>query len=193
MDPQVLSEYNLYLKDDTNSDNSLTQWFYFGCTNIKAGTVVKLNMLNLMKDDSLYNMGMQPFVYSQKRHLQGDGVQWHREGFNIEYYFNDLTIRTSNVTMDMKFDPRYVGTVQDKFKKTSTLSFSYEFKYDNDIVFFAHFAPYSYSDVFRYLCKLELDEEARKIMRIDYICKSLGGVPMYGMTITNNLQTDYIT
>lgn len=30
-------------------------------------------------------------------------------------------------------------------------------------------------------------------MRIDYICKSLGGVPMYGMTITNNIQTDYIT
>ena len=69
VDPAVLSEYNLYLKDDTNSDNSLTQWFYFGCTNIKAGTVVKLNMLNLMKDDSLYSLGMQPFVYSQKRHL----------------------------------------------------------------------------------------------------------------------------
>lgn len=30
-------------------------------------------------------------------------------------------------------------------------------------------------------------------MRIDYICKSLGGVPMYGMTITNNIQTEYIT
>lgn len=61
--------------------------------------------------------------------------------------------------MDMKFDLNYVGgKVEDKFKKTSTLSFSYEFKYDNDIVFFAHFAPYSYSDVFRYLCKLELNE-----------------------------------
>lgn len=95
--------------------------------------------------------------------------------------------------MDMDFDPRYVGNVQDRFKKTSTLSFSYEFKYDNDIVFFAHFAPYSYSDVFRYLCKLEMDEQARSIMRIDYICNSLGGVPMYGMTITNNIQTDYIS
>ena len=35
--------------------------------------------------------------------------------------------------------------------------------------------------------KANSNEEARKIMRIDYICKSLGGVPMYGMTITNNL------
>ena len=150
-------------------------------------------MLNLMKDDSLYSQGMQPFVYSRKRHLEGDGVQWHREGFNIEYYYNDLTTRTSGKTLDMAFDPRYVENMKDKFKKTSTLSFSYEFQYDNDIVFFAHFAPYSYSDVFRYMCKLEANEDLRKIMRIDHICNSLGKIPMYGMTITNNLETEYIS
>ena len=87
----------------------------------------------------------------------------------------------------MAFDPRYVDNMKDKFKKTSTLSFSYEFQHDNDIVFFAHFAPYSYSDVFRYMCKLEANEDLRKIMRIDHICNSLGKIPMYGMTITNNL------
>lgn len=76
--------------------------------NVKKGTIVKLNILNLMKDDSLYTHGMKPFVYSQKRHLQGDGVKWHREGFNIEYYYNDLTTKTSNKTLDMSFDPRYV-------------------------------------------------------------------------------------
>ena len=70
-----------------------------------------------------------------------------------------MTIRTNPKTLDMGFDPRYVENFKDKFKKTSTLSFSYEFKYDNDIVFFSHFAPYSYSDVFRYLCKLEVDEK----------------------------------
>ena len=58
----------------------------------------------------------------------------------------------------MDFDPRYVENMKDKFKKTSTLTFSYEFLYDEDIVFFAHFAPYSYMDVFRYLCKLENDK-----------------------------------
>ena len=152
---KLFSEYNLWLQDDTNSDNSLTQWFYFSCLNVKKGTVVKLNMMNLMKDDSLYSIGMQPFVYSRKRHYEGDGVQWHREGFDIEYFFNDKTIRTSSKTLDMAFDPRYVDNQKDKFKKMSTLTMSYEFKYDNDIVFFTHFAPYSYSDVFRYLCKLE--------------------------------------
>ena len=146
-----------------------------------------------MKDDSLYSMGMQPFVYSLKRHLEGDGVQWHREGFNIEYYYNDLTIRTSGKTLDMGFDPRYVESMKDKFKKTNTLSFSYEFKHDNDIVFFSHFAPYSYSDVFRYLCKLEVDEKIQEIMRIDYICNTVCNIPMYGITITNNINTEYIT
>jgi hypothetical protein len=48
-------------------------------------------------------------------------VQWHREGFNIEYYYNDLTIRTSGKTLDMGFDPRYVESMKDKFKKTNTL------------------------------------------------------------------------
>lgn len=30
-------------------------------------------------------------------------------------------------------------------------------------------------------------------MRIDYICNTLGKVPMYGLTITNNIETEYIS
>jgi hypothetical protein len=30
-------------------------------------------------------------------------------------------------------------------------------------------------------------------MRIDYICNTLGKVPMYGLTITNNINDTYIT
>jgi len=189
----VTAEFNLYLQEDTNSDNSLTQWFYFSCFNIKKGTVMKLNMLNLMKDDSLYSQGMRPFVYSRRRHIEGDGVQWHREGFNIDYFYNDKTIKTTSKTLDMEFDSRYVDNQKDKFKKTNTLTFCYEFKYDNDMVFFTHFAPYSYSDVFRYLCKLEVNPRLREFMRIDYICQSLGKVPMYGVTITHDIENDYLT
>ena len=111
-------------------------------------------------------------------------MKWHRDGFNIEYYYNDLTTKTSNKTLDMSFDPRYVETMKDKFKKAYTLSFSYEFAYDEDIVFFSHFAPYSYSDVFKYLCKLDNDDSLSSIMRVDHICNSVGGNPMYGLTIT---------
>lgn len=107
---QHFVEYNLYLQDDSNSDNSLTQWFYFSCMNIKKGTILKVNMVNLMKDDSLYSQGMRPFVYSYKRHKEGDGVQWHREGFNIDYYYNEKTIRTNPRTLDMEFDPSFVSS-----------------------------------------------------------------------------------
>ena len=93
----------------------------------------------------------------------------------------------------MEFDSRYVDNQKDKFKKTNTLTFCYEFKYDNDMVFFTHFAPYSYSDVFRYLCKLEVNPALREFMRIDYICQSLGKVPMYGLTITHDIENDYLS
>lgn len=29
-------------------------------------------------------------------------------------------------------------------------------------------------------------------MRLDYICNALGGAPMYGLTITNNIKKKYI-
>ena len=54
-----MPEYNLYLTEDTNSDTSLTQWFYFSIHNIKGlPNKVRLHILNLMKDDSLYSSGM---------------------------------------------------------------------------------------------------------------------------------------
>ena len=54
------SEYNLILNYDYNT-NGHTQWYYFKMmTKLKKGTSVKLNILNLMKPDSLYNYGMKP-------------------------------------------------------------------------------------------------------------------------------------
>lgn len=73
-----LPEYNLYLTEDTNSDTSLTQWFYFSIHNLK-GNGVRLHIMNLMKDDSLYSTGMQPFVFS-KRKWEATGIGWHRGG-----------------------------------------------------------------------------------------------------------------
>ena len=37
-----------------------------------------------MKDDSLYSMGMQPFVYSLKKY-QATNIGWHRGGRDIHY------------------------------------------------------------------------------------------------------------
>ena len=72
-------EYNLYLQDDTNADSALFQWYYFSVMNIRADTVMRINICNLSKPNSLYAKGMKPFVYSiNKKKATGQG--WHRGG-----------------------------------------------------------------------------------------------------------------
>ena len=90
-----MPEYNLYLTEDTNSDTSLTQWFYFSIHNIKGPpNKVRLHIMNLMKDDSLYSSGMQPFVFSKKK-WEATGIGWHRGGIDIVYdSIGGQTIRT---------------------------------------------------------------------------------------------------
>ena len=45
----------------------------------------RFNIVNFMKPDSNYNMGMKPLVYSQ---IEADEYEkgWFRDGFNIAYY-----------------------------------------------------------------------------------------------------------
>lgn len=55
--------------------------------NIKKGSTVTFHIMNLYKEESLYNNGMRPFVYSTKSSsLEGTG--WKRGCSNISYYRN---------------------------------------------------------------------------------------------------------
>lgn len=151
-----------------------------------------------MKDDSLYSQGMKPFIYSTKKN-ELEGVSWHRGGFNIQYDSNGSTIRTnsktvsyqcynsSNVQLDHDFDQTYCDYTGDKYKQLSTMTFQYQFEYDNDIVFFAHFVPYTYKDMVQYLGVLQNKSENKDRLRIDGLCRSLGGNTCYCLTITNNM------
>ena len=47
----------------------------------------RFNIVNLMKPDSTYNLGMKPVVYSVKD-AEKTGIGWQRGGFNIAYYQN---------------------------------------------------------------------------------------------------------
>jgi hypothetical protein len=98
----ISSEYNLYLQDDTHSDGSRTQWFYFGVMNIKSGTNVKFNIVNMTKPDSSFQKGMQLLAYSTKKFTK-TGKGWHRAGKNITYQKNSRTQRSQIKIMDIKY------------------------------------------------------------------------------------------
>jgi hypothetical protein len=56
--------------------------------------------MNLMKDDSLYSSGMQPFVFSVKK-WEKTGIGWHRGGSDIVYDSSGgQTIRTCSKTVN---------------------------------------------------------------------------------------------
>lgn len=57
-------EYDLILQPDINTRGH-TQWYYFSVSNTRAGRPYKFNIINLLKEESLYNMGMLPLVHSE--------------------------------------------------------------------------------------------------------------------------------
>ena len=61
-------EYQLILKSDWNTVGSgNTQWFYFSIANIRKNVDYRFNIINMTKQDSLYNSGMKPLMYSDKQ------------------------------------------------------------------------------------------------------------------------------
>jgi cytosolic carboxypeptidase protein 2/3 len=57
------NEYDLILQNDINT-NGHTQWYFFRVGNTKVGQKIKFNILNLAKNDSLYNYGMKILCFS---------------------------------------------------------------------------------------------------------------------------------
>lgn len=58
-------EYDLFLKNDYGT-NGYTQWYYFKVSNTRKDQVYRFNIVNLMKPESTYTMGMKPLIYSVK-------------------------------------------------------------------------------------------------------------------------------
>lgn len=69
--------------------------------------------------------------------------EWIRDGYDIGY-------SRSNILRD--------GNGK-KIQYYYNLTFSYEFKYDNDLVYFAHSYPYTASHLQDYLNRLTQNEE----------------------------------
>lgn len=122
------------MQNDYNSQG-YTQWFFFRVTNTRADQKYLFNLYHFYKPDSIYNQGMRPLMYSARK-ADKEGVGWMRCGEDICYYQNNTKKKSG------------AGFLY-------TLSFSFEFPFDEDEVYFAHHFPYSYRDLkehLEYIC-----------------------------------------
>jgi hypothetical protein len=107
------------MQNDINT-KGYTQWFYFRVQNTRAHHEVKFNLLNYSKPDSLFNYGMKVSIYSETMASRKQ-IGWHKGGTEISYAKNGIR--------------RGVFNGVETFY---TLTFTYEFKYDDDVIYFAY-------------------------------------------------------
>jgi hypothetical protein len=159
-------EYNLLMSNDINTQGH-TQWFFFQVNNTHAKSKVRFNILNYSKPDALFNYGMKISVYSEKKSLKKN-VGWHKDGEDIRYFQNGI-----------RKDVTYYS------KSYYTLTFTYNFEYDDDTVFFAYSTPYTYSDLRNDLGVIESDPARRGFMKKKILCRTLSGEACELLTITS--------
>ncbi|KOC68890.1 Cytosolic carboxypeptidase NnaD [Habropoda laboriosa] len=154
--------YQLYLRKDLYTQRH-TQWYYFRISNTRSRTTYRLSIVNLCKEDSLYNEGLRPLLYSTEDAKKG-AVGWRRCGENIAYYRNDSS--------------------SDEEKEKHTLTFNVSFPHDRDTVYLAHCYPYTYTDLQEYLARLVADPIKTRFTKLRLLCRTLAGNGVYYLTIT---------
>jgi hypothetical protein len=160
--------YNLVLENDTNTFG-YSQWFFFRVSNLKKGSKVRINIINLLKPKALYNECAKVVTYSEKS-SEHEKLGWHRTCENVSYYKNSLY--------------KYVN---DRRRNLYTLSFTYECLYDNDFVFFANTIPYTYTDIMSQLNEIQRNEKRYNYIHRKTLCTTLLGNNLDYFTLTSNL------
>lgn len=157
-------DYQLWLKFDTYTKKH-TQWYYFQIKNARPNITYRFTIMNFLKSGSLYNEGMKPLMYSEKD-ARDKSVGWIRVGSNIKYYKNNIKVE------------------ENKERCYYSLHWTCTFPNENDIHYFAHSYPYTYSDLQEYLTYLGSDSQRRKVCKQRVLCQTLAGNHVYVLTIT---------
>ncbi|XP_062471495.1 cytosolic carboxypeptidase 3 isoform X2 [Pezoporus occidentalis] len=160
-------EYQLTLRTDLYTSRH-TQWYYFQVSNTQAGMPYRFTIVNFTKRNSLYKHGLRPLLYSETD-AQEHKVGWRRTGNDIKYY-------KTNVGQDGR--------------QYFSLTWTFQFPYDQDTCYFAHCYPYTYSNLQEYLMAISKDPVKSKFCKIHILCHSLAGNTVYALTITNLSTSD---
>ena len=164
------NSYQLYLQNDTNTTGYI-QWFFFRVSNTKKGRKVNFNIINMLRKKCIYSHGLKIMTYSTMASMK-ENLGWHRAGTNTMYYPNNLYYYSNNNNVGSK-------------RNLHSLSFDYEFKYDNDIVYFANCIPYFYSKLMKQLNYYELNEEKYPYFQRKTLATTLGGNDLDMFTINS--------
>uniref|UniRef100_A0A8D1K003 Cytosolic carboxypeptidase 2 n=1 Tax=Sus scrofa TaxID=9823 RepID=A0A8D1K003_PIG len=159
-------EYELTLRTDLYTSKH-TQWFYFRVQNTRKDATYRFTIVNLLKSKSLYTLGMKPLMYSQLD-ASTHSIGWRREGKEIKYFRNNT---------DDGQQPLYC------------LTWTIQFPHDQDTCFFAHFYPYTYTDLQCFLLSVANSPVQSQFCKLRTLCRSLAGNTVYLLTITNPAQT----
>ena len=160
--------YQLVIQNDTNT-SGYSQWFFFRVKNTRKNMTIKFNILNQMKDYSLFSKGMQISIYSEKK-SRDEKLSWFKGGKDIQYYRNSMY--------------KYV---KDSKRLLSSLTFKYDFEYDDDTVYFANSIPFLYTDLIRDLNDIQKNDNKTEFFSRKNICSTLARNKLEILTITNKL------
>ncbi|TPX35801.1 hypothetical protein SmJEL517_g01991 [Synchytrium microbalum] len=115
------SHYFLSIRPDIDTIGHC-QWFWVRIRNMKKDMKYRFSIVNFMKKKTLYSKGMRPLGYSSKKR------RWSRIGSDVRYVEN--------------VEARSLGALPGRLW---CLEFSFVFPDDDDVFYFAHCYPYTYS------------------------------------------------
>ncbi|KAI3384537.1 hypothetical protein SNEBB_003605 [Seison nebaliae] len=123
--------YELYMQYDLYTEKH-TQWFYFRFENANPEKTYRFSIHNFCKSSSLYGEAMKPLFYSKKM-SELKKIGWYRNGDSVVYYRNNTS------------------RIDDPNKYYYSLSWKFRVPYDDDVCYFAHCYPYTYTDLELYI------------------------------------------
>uniref|UniRef100_T1JFQ4 tubulin-glutamate carboxypeptidase n=1 Tax=Strigamia maritima TaxID=126957 RepID=T1JFQ4_STRMM len=165
------NEYELLLSPDINSCTHI-QWFYFEISNMNAKVPYTFHISNCEKQNSQFNFGMKPVMYSVKEAMLGR-PGWVRFGTDICYYKN-IYYRERPPSDESQEKCYY------------TASFTLAFPHAHDVCYLAYHYPYPHTllqtDIYIWS---KMRDPNSVFFKSENLCTSLGGNSVPVLTITS--------
>ncbi|KAL4449621.1 hypothetical protein ABPG74_007444 [Tetrahymena malaccensis] len=166
------------------------------CENIQyaRNEFKRINFSNMISNNNI-------FIYQQlnqnNQQNQQDQCVNNQNNQNINQTNNNNT-NTNGVNCNSAINNNSNNNAQNKKRNYrnsinmpavyySTLSFTYTYKYDDDIVYFAHSVPYTYSNLTHYLSKLNQHQQQHKFYKVESLTTTLIGNKVFCISISEKI------